>query len=97
MQILRDGKEVKNATVIHDVTGRRTRVRVDGVMYDVKAFEFVDGNAKEIVKDEQPVQEDKELNVDAGLVEPTGDPEDTAADSSSHEPKHKTLFGRKKK
>lgn len=44
MKVLRDGKEVKNAVVIYSgvVKGMPELVRIDGVNYDAKVFEFQD-------------------------------------------------------
>lgn len=42
MKILLDGKEVKDATIVYDVTGRPDMITVKGVFYDINAFELVD-------------------------------------------------------
>lgn len=42
MKVLRDGKEVKNAVVAHDISGTPVEVRVNGVVYDAAAFTFED-------------------------------------------------------
>jgi hypothetical protein len=48
MKILKDGKEIKEGEVIYDVTGRPDSIRIDGVFYDINAFELVD--TKDVVK-----------------------------------------------
>jgi len=97
MKVLRDGKEVKNAEVIYDTTGRADSVRIDGVYYDINAFELVDTKAKEKTKEDLPVRDTDELESRADPVETPEDMEDTPVDTTGSEPKHKTLFGRKKK
>lgn len=51
MKITKNGKEVKNATVVHNISGQPELVRVDGVDYDASAFEFEQG---ETVKKTKP-------------------------------------------
>jgi hypothetical protein len=47
MQVFRDGKEIKNATVIYSsVSGQPETVQIDGVHYDAKVFEFKDSEPK---------------------------------------------------
>ena len=48
MKILQDGKEIKDAEVIYDTTGRPDSVRIKGIFYDINAFELVD--TKDVVK-----------------------------------------------
>lgn len=59
MKILKDGKEVKNAKVIYDGNGNAVNVQQDGVMYDIKAFELVEGDTKVVKKDSQNKQSKK--------------------------------------
>lgn len=53
MKILRDGKEQKDAQVQYDTNGTAVSVLQDGVVYDVKAFELVEGDTKVVNKDDK--------------------------------------------
>lgn len=52
MKVLRDGKEVKNASIVYSsVSGRPELVTVDGVNYDPSAFTFEDAKSVKKTKE----------------------------------------------
>ncbi len=50
MKVLRDGKEIKGASVSYYEGGIANTVTVDGVNYDASAFELVDEETKKTTK-----------------------------------------------
>lgn len=51
MKILKNGKEVKDATVFYQSNGSAAYVQIDGVNYDMKAFEIVNDDVEKKTAD----------------------------------------------